>query len=312
MRLSDLGEKKIINKLREFLDIGDDAACIKSGKEYLVLTSDMIYQETHILEQMSWEQIGRLVVTINLSDIAAMGAKPLAFLLNYGSPDMEYKNFESLIKGVKSQCDKYDTVFAGGDTNCVEKLTLSGAAVGSVKKPVYRSGAKPGDIIAVTGTLGGASLGTKLLLRGEVSRDSLHSPVFLKALQPEPRIAEGIVLNECVNSMTDISDGLSTSIMDIAENSNVGMEIGLEKIPIDENAFKLARLNKEDVMEHALHGEGDYELLFTLDEADYGILTDKMPSHVIGRVTKNKGLICIDSGGGKTKLARKGYEHFKM
>ncbi|RLI95533.1 MAG: thiamine-phosphate kinase [Candidatus Altiarchaeales archaeon] len=311
MMLSEIGERRIIEELKKFLDIGDDAAYIRFGYKYLILTTDMIYQETHILKQMTWEQIGMLIVTVNLSDIAAMGAKPVAFLLGYGSPDISFDNFKTLIKAVKKQCERFDTKFVGGDTNQTEKLTLSGTLIGISEKPVLRSNARVGDIVAITGDLGSASLGTRILMKDGVNKKKLKNPVFKKALEPEPRVKEGLILSKYVNSMTDISDGLSISIRDIAESSNVGIEIELDKIPIDDRTFNLAIENGEDIMKHALYGEGDYELLFTINKKNFEIIRNILSVYKIGRVTKNKEIAGVDSKGVRFRIERGGYEHFK-
>jgi thiamine-monophosphate kinase len=157
MKLSDLGERKIIQRLEAFLPIGDDAAYLPVDGKYLVLSTDVIYESTHILPGMTYEQIGRFIASVNLSDIASMGARPFAFLLAYAGPDLQIDDFESLIHGVDSQCKKYGTKYVGGDTKYADRLTLAGTAAGYVKKPVLRTGAKVGDVVAVTGTLGGAA-----------------------------------------------------------------------------------------------------------------------------------------------------------
>jgi len=310
MRLSDLGEKGIIKELSKSLDIGDDAAYIKSGDKYLILTTDLVYEETHIIPQMSWEQKGRLIVTVNLSDIAAMGAKPLAFLLGYGSPDIEHKDFKALINGVHEQCNAFKTKFVGGDTNWMPKLALSGTMLGETKNPILRSGAKEGDMIAVTGNLGSSSIGTKLLLEKSVAKSELGNPVFKKAIQPIPRINEGLFLNQHVNAMTDTSDGLATSLRDVAVNSRVGVVIDVGKLPVAEEATHLAAEYGLDSVEHALYGEGDYELLFTAKREEINMISSELSVYVIGEITGGEDIIAVDSTE-EFKVKEQGYEHFR-
>ncbi|MEA1925375.1 MAG: thiamine-phosphate kinase [Candidatus Altiarchaeota archaeon] len=310
MMLSDLGEKGIIKELSKYLDIGDDAAYIKSGDKYLILTTDMVYEDTHILPQLSWEQKGRLIVTVNLSDIAAMGAKPIAFLLGYGSPDMEHKDFKAFIKGVHDQCNRFKTKFVGGDTNWMPKLTLSGTMVGETKNPVLRSGAKEGDLIAVTGNLGSASIGTKILLEKSISTSEFGNPVFMKAIQPEPRVDEGFFLNQHVNAMTDLSDGLATSLRDVAVNSGVGVRIDLRKLPVAEEATILAAEYGLDSVEHALYGEGDYELLFTSNREEINVISRELSAYVIGEITGGEAIVAVDSTR-EFEIKEQGYEHFR-
>jgi len=310
MMLSDLGEKRIIKELSKSLDIGDDAAYIRSGDKYLILTTDMAYEDTHIPPQMSWEQKGRLIVTVNLSDIAAMGAKPLVFLLGYGSPDMDYRDFKAFINGVHDQCNRFKTKFVGGDTNWMPKLTLSGTLVGETGNPVLRSGAKEGDLIAVTGNLGSASIGTKILLERSISTSELGNPVFQKALQPEPRVDEGLILNQHVNAMTDISDGLATSLRDVAVNSGVGAKIDIEKLPVAEEASILAAEYGLDSVEHALYGEGDYELLFTSNQKEIDVISRELSVYVIGELKGSEDIVAVDSEG-EFRIKEQGYEHFR-
>lgn len=308
MKLSDLGEKEIVKRLSSFLDIGDDAAYLKFGEEFLILTTDMIYEKTHILPGMSWEQIGKLAVTVNFSDIAAMGARPIAFLLSYGSPDIEFENFERIMHAVDNQCKKYSAKFAGGDTNYMEKLTLSGVAVGTTKKPILRSGARIGDIVAVTGDLGSAPLGTEILLKS-LSVD-INNYVIKKALEPDPRVNEAILLGNYAASMTDISDSLSTSLHDIAERSGVGIILEIDKLPISGDAGKIAKRLNLDILDYALYGEGDYELLFTLSQEDFDGINKKDTFTKIGEIIQGSRIVGI-KGKEEINIKRKGYEHFQ-
>lgn len=308
MKLSELGEKEIVKRLGSFLDIGDDAAYLKFGDEFLILTTDMLYEKTHILPKISREQIGKLIVTVNFSDIAAMGAKPLAFLLSYGSPDIEFRDFEIMMHSVNNQCKKYNAKFAGGDTNYMDILTLSGAAIGKTKKPILRSGARIGDIIAVTGDLGSAGLGTEILLKNLPI--SVNNPAVKKALEPEPRVNEGLLLGNYATSMTDISDSLSVSLYDIAVSSRVGIAIGIDKIPITENAIETAKKINRDILDYALYSEGDYELLFTISEENFNKIRKKIAITKIGEIVRGSKIVGIKEKK-KFEIKKTGYEHFK-
>jgi thiamine-monophosphate kinase len=307
-KLTDLGESRIIGNLAKELDIGDDAACLKMGDGFLVLTTDMIFGPTHIPDQMSWEQIGRYIVSINLSDIAAMGAKPVAFLVSYGSPDIAVDDFETLIGGVKKQCSKYETKYAGGDMNETDELTLAGFAIGKTNRPVLRSQAKVDDVVAVTGNPGATNLGIGILTGQYKARIKDLKPVedvARRALEPEPRIKEGIALGELANSMMDISDSLSINLHEIARMSGVRIEVDLEKIPMDENALKVASELNVDAVENALYGAGDYELLFTMPESEFKRVGDSVGATAIGKVVEGSG---VSSAEGE--IERRGYEHF--
>ncbi len=302
MKLTDLGERAIIGKLGKTLNIGDDCAVIPFCGTNLVLTTDMLWGPTHIPRGMAPEQIGKLAVSVNLSDIAAMGAMPFAFLLSYGSPDVDIDYFDSIISGAKRQCEKYGAEFAGGDTNQTGELTLAGTAIGQAKKPVMRSGAKRGDVVAVTGKLGASALALKMLEAGI----SPPGPVLCSLYEPEPKIRQGLKIGKSANAMTDISDGLAVSLYDITCQSGVGMEIDLEKIPIGENARRAAGKSGIDILERALYGGGDYELVFTVPKDKWEKLSGLATK--IGAVA-GRGVFGV-TGGKREKIERRGYEHF--
>jgi len=243
---------------------------------------------------MTPKQVGKFIATVNLSDLAAMGAKPLAFLLSYAGPDMEFTGFKNIIKSAQKQCRRFGIDLVGGDTKEAKELTLTGCAVGTAKRPVLRSGARPGDIIAVTGELGSAGRYFELL-----RKKCRPSRALLKAaLEPEPRIKEGLLLAKHANSMTDISDSLAISLYSIAEQSGVGMEIDIDKIPVSGKS-----------LEHALYSGGDYQLLFTLPEKRFTGLKEPTNSTRIGTVTKAERISATRKGR-KFRIKKKGYEHF--
>lgn len=307
MKLTDVGEKEIIRRLASFLDIGDDAAYIKYGDEYLILSTDMIFEETHVLPGMSWEQVGNFIVSVNASDLAAMGAKPMAFLLSYGSHDISLDEYERLMRAIDEKCRSYGMKFAGGDTKQACGLTLAGFSVGTAKKPVLRSGAREGDILAVTGFLGDASLGVDILL--SKMNDLKGHPITRKAMEPAARIKEGQIIGEYATSMTDISDSLATSLHEIAAMSSVGFRVFMDKIPVSEGASDLANRLKVDLANYSLYGGGDYELLFTIKEDDYKKLSGKIDVTAIGEVSSG-GIVGVREGG-TFPIERRGYEHFR-
>lgn len=308
MKLSDLGEKKVVEGLRSFLDVGDDAAVLEHGGEYLVLTTDLVYAKTDILDEMDWDDIGRYVVSVNFSDVAAMGAKPLCFLLSYGSPDMEVEDFETMMHSIDEQCRRYDARFIGGDLNETDELTLAGTAMGKTDKPVYRRGAKPGDLVCVTGCLGDASLGVRILVGNlaEKCDESLLDGVLESVFNPNPRVSEGFYLRDYATSMTDVSDSLALSLYDIAGEGRVGIKINSRGIPLSEGGRKLALTLNVDLVDCALFGGGDYELLFTIPKEHEERVCRKTNASVIGGVVEGSGVL-VD---GRVLDAR-GYQHFK-
>jgi thiamine-monophosphate kinase len=308
MKLSDLGERKIIKNLSGMLDIGDDAACIRNGKEYLVMSTDIINQKTHIPKEMTPAQVGKFIASINLSDIAAMGAEPKAFLLSCGLPrDMEFSYFKSIVKAAKAQCNKYGAEYVGGDTKQNDSLALAGFCLGTAKKPVLRSGAKKGDIIAVTGTVGDAALGFDMLLK-KMSHP-LKNKLIKKALEPEPKVAEGLLLNKYATSMTDLSDGLSVGLHNIAEMSGTGMEVYSGKIPTSKEARNVTKALNLELEEYALTGGGDYQLLFTIKKKGFEKIKKRIDATEIGEVASGRKIL-LSSGRKTAVLEKKGFEHF--
>lgn len=307
MKFSDLGEKKIVEGLRDVLPVGDDGFVLPHGETNLVLTSDMVYRPTHILDEMTWASIGRHIVAINFSDVAAMGAKPLAFLLSFGSEDMREEDFKEMIEAASDFCAKYGAEYVGGDLNETDELTLAGFAVGESDKPVYRKGAMPGDIVCVTGSVGGAALGVEVLtkrLTDEWDSKDLQK-VLDYTLEAKPRVEEGFFLRDYASSMTDISDSLAVSLNDIAKESDVAIKISEDKIPLPEAGLRLANSLKLDLFELALYGGGDYELLFTVALDYWPSVEKKVNATVIGVVDMGSG---VESGN--MVIEKKGFEHF--
>jgi thiamine-monophosphate kinase len=322
-RLADLGERSAIRRIAEILTkgtnsrgIGDDCATIDLGKEYLLVTTDMMYQQTHIPAQMTPYQMGWFLVAINLSDIAAKGGIPLGLVLSFGLPKkISEPFFKELIKGADACAVAFGTTIVGGDTKETQQITLCGTAFGTVKKDQFmsRTGAHPGDVVAVTGTLGNAGAGYYALkYRGSEKK------LFKAFLEPVPKLKEGQLLakQHSVTSSMDISDGLSASLYQLQEINNVGFEIEKNALPLaSELCFLIDKNHGIDPYSIALHFGGDYELLVTMSVEAVEKAQKSLKKHganltVIGTVTKKKNIVLFD-GKNKRILENKGYEHFK-
>lgn len=321
--LSDLGERAAIERIAETLSkgtngigIGDDCAAIDLGKEYLLVTTDLMYQQTHIPWQMTPYQMGWFVVAINLSDIAAKGGTPLGLVLAFGLPKETSEMFlRELAKGADACAVTYGTTIVGGDTKETGEITLCGTAFGTIKKDEFMSriGACPGDVVAVTGTLGKAGAGYYALKRGVLDKKLFHA-----LLEPTPKLKEGRLLAQYqgVTSSMDLSDGLSSSLYQLQELNNVGFEIKKSAIPLASELFEL--LEKQhgiDPYNIALHFGGDYELLVTMSSEAFEKAKKTLKRHgadltAIGTVTRKKDIVLLD-GENKKVLENKGYEHFK-
>ncbi|MBN1861763.1 MAG: thiamine-phosphate kinase [Candidatus Thermoplasmatota archaeon] len=322
-RLEDIGERNAIQKIEKILTpgknsrgMGDDCAMIECRNEYLLVTTDMMSQQTHIPAQMTPYQMGWFLVAINLSDIAAKGGSPLGVVCSYGLPRRTSVSFlKTLTKGADACAIRYGTHIVGGDTKETTEITLCGTAIGTVKKDecMTRAGARPGDIVAVTGVLGSAGAGYHAL-KQQKQAQTLSKGLF----EPLPRLKEGRMLAQqhTVTSSMDLSDGLSASLYQLQEVNAVGFEIQESTLPLAPGLYQLfGKHQKKKVYNVALHFGGDYELLVTIRPEQFQRTQHTLQKQgssltAIGRVTKKKELTIL---GERTKkvLKNKGYEHFK-
>jgi thiamine-monophosphate kinase len=318
--LGTLGERETIRIIDRIVKsgvsvgIGDDCAAIAMGDMYILVTTDMMVTKTHIPKGMGPYDIGWSIVAVNLSDIAAMGGRPLGVVTAIGITRGHPIEFlEQMVDGMNDCALRFNTSIIGGDTKEHDDLILCGTAIGEVPKNqiLLRKGAQPGDLIAVTGNLGRAGSGFYSMKRGlnlKEAEDALK--------RPWPRLREGMALGASgfVTSCMDISDGLSASIFELSRKSGMTFEIDLARIPRAkevEMAFQDAERQKDLVLNFG----DDYELLFTIKreaEADLAKLSQEIgcPLTVIGKVTSGEENILIDNGK-REKLENLGYEHFR-
>jgi thiamine-monophosphate kinase len=306
-RLDELGEKAIVSNLIQLFDpdgarnLGDDCAVLDLGRDYLLVTTDIINRKTHIPEGAEPRDVGWHATAINISDIAAMGGQPLGMLIAFGLPaESRFSELEEIAGGIRECCSTYGVHVLGGDTKESELMTISGTAIGTVPKSeiLWRKGARPGDIVAMTGALGKPTEWYR-------NKDTGRIKFLLRVV---PRIREGRILaqSRAVTSCIDTSDGLSTSLHHLARSGEVGFEVEFDRLP-----FALGLSPEEN--EKATHLGGDYELLFTVSpdrteqvfNADFG----SVPITQIGSVTDDAGVF-INKDGASQPLPDKGYEHF--
>ncbi|MCX6650237.1 MAG: thiamine-phosphate kinase [Methanomassiliicoccales archaeon] len=317
-RLSKVGEKAIVRSIASMLHTsarlgpGDDAAAVEIGDRYLVVSTDLLWEGTHFHPNMTWRQKGWMAAAVNLSDIAAMGAQPLGLLLAMGLPaDLDEMNVKEMVQGAADCCDQFGTDYLGGDTKECSELVLTGTSLGLVPKDglLARKGARLGDLLLMTGTAGMASAGLLALEKG------LEAPKAVKALfEPLPCIKEGTLLSSsgAVTSCTDTSDGISTSLRELADASGVVFEVDVEALPIDPEVRNVAQACSEDAETIALHGGGDYQLLFTVRPDGLAIIKDLLGGEVtvIGRCLEGK-VNTLKRGPSNIILEPRGYEHFR-
>ncbi|WP_414469893.1 thiamine-phosphate kinase [Methanobacterium sp. ACI-7] len=336
LKVSDIGEKglikRILNKSRSkvftnsFFDdkaiksLNDDAALIDFGDKYLVATSDILFQSAHFPDIMTPEQIGEKVVAVNVSDLAAMGAKPLGIIIAVGLPSsMLLEDFDNLIDGILEGCSKYEMLLIGGDTNEAKELTLSATCLGIARKDevLMKEGANPGDIVAVTGPLGLAAAGFEILLNPDLNADNLseeHEKIALKhALNPEARVKEGLLLAKSgfISSATDITDGLASEIGELINSSpdKIGITIYEEKLHIDNSIIEIAKKVIKDPLEFVLYYGEDFEILFTIKREAFNQINNEIKACIIGEVNSSGKMTIVHKDGTEKSLEPRGYEH---
>ena len=327
MKIEKLGEfglidqikKKILSKDRRVLvNIGDDAAVLKTSTDkLLIFTTDTMVQGIHFdPNYCTFEEIGWKAMAANLSDVAAMGGVPTYALVTVGLPrSMQAEQVLAIYKGASRVARKYDCRIIGGDTTLVPRdIFISIALLGEVEKGclVTRSGAKSGDLICVTGKLGEAQAGLEYLRRHGRRNLSL----VRKHLKPEPRIdqARSLVKSLKINSMIDISDGLSSELHHLTGESSLGAVICEQSLPISSKCVKLASLLGKAPLDWALSSGEEYELLFTVngkDQARLDRVKSRVELSVIGEMVDGKrGVRLVRKSGRSTNLRSFGFSHF--
>lgn len=286
----------------------DDAAVVLISGKKMVFTTDIGFRATHFPRAMSFREIGFKTIAANLSDLAAMGAKPECVLASVGIP-REMKvvgEIEELAKGMNEACRRFGASFVGGDTKKARELTVSICAVGEIVeggRVLRRNNARAGDVVCVTGEIGNAVCGLNVLLKGKKVKSSLVRAF----VRPIPRIREALVLSRVCSrcAAIDCSDGLLFTLREIADASNVQIKIDKEKISVSREAREYAKengLSEKDLLDT---GE-DYELVVCLSERDFKRARKKgVKLIVVGRVEKGSGLF-VDGKRVKTK----GYDAF--
>jgi thiamine-monophosphate kinase len=327
MKLSEIGEFALIAAIKEMAlegqgvikGIGDDAAVLRPcpGMVSLV-TTDLLLQGVHFqLDLIDPYRLGRKAVAVNLSDIASCGGIPRAMLVSLAiAPEAELASVQSLYKGMLEQAQAFKVALVGGDTSQGDRLLISITLIGEAEeaKIVYRAGARKGDLIFVTGTLGDAALGLRQLKQGK--REGV---LIQRHLTPVPRVKEGqaIAQQGLATAMIDISDGLVADLGHILEASQVGAEIRLSGLPLSEEYRKEVKAYSPDPYALALAGGEDYELLFTAAPAKEKAVAKLaqelgIPITSIGKIVDvAQGVKIYTEDGKEYPIAQKGHDHFK-
>lgn len=336
--LSDLGEFGLINHLTKYFTtkhsstvkgIGDDAAVIENTNAQTLITTDLLIEGVHFdLSYMPLKHLGYKAVMVNLSDVYAMNGTAQQITVSIAvSNRFSLEALEELYAGIQLACETYGVDLIGGDTTSSTKgMLISVTALGTVSKDevVYRDGAKPTDLIVVSGDLGGAYLGLQVLERekqvfqvnpqNQPDLDN-YSYIIERQLKPEARKDIPKLLKELEvkpTAMIDISDGLSSEIMHICSQSKTGCKLYEEKLPLDPQVISTCEEFDIDSTMVALSGGEDYELLFTVSIDDYEKIKGNPHLTVIGHITEeNSGMHLVTRANQELELKAQGWNALK-
>lgn len=335
--INSLGEFGLIDHLTKnnenrnvstVLSVGDDAAVIDHFGRQTVITTDLLVEGIHFdLMYTPLKHLGYKSVIVNISDIYAMNATPTQIVISIAiSNRFSVEALDEFYEGIYAACEKHGIDLVGGDTTSSNKgFVISITAIGEVAPNnfVKRNGAQKNDLICVSGELGGAFLGLTILEREKKifeetgAQPDLEGQSYIvgRLLKPEARkdIIEFFAEQEIIpTSMMDISDGLSSEMLHICKQSNVGCVLYEDKLPINEEAKQFAYKLELDPTACALSGGEDYELLFTIAQPDYDKIGQNADITIIGYITElAEGKNIITRGGSKYELVAQGWNHMK-
>ncbi len=316
--LTDLGERALIRRLlaiygeAEERGLGDDAAFLPVGDRYLLLATDSINARTHIPPGVAGDQVGWYAAAVNLSDIAAMGGRPFGLLVALIlPPQLEVAYVESMARGLRACAETYDAAILGGDTKEGAEISVCVTAAGWTegKRVLRRKGARPGDVLAVTGVLGWAGWGLSQLKEGLAESRAMDA-----VMRPQPRVEEGLLLaaTEGVTSCIDDSDGLAASLGQLSEASQVAFRVDYDRLP---PAPPLLDMDQDARKDTLLFQGGDFELVFTTQKGRWEAVHEGLSdlgtqATAIGEVL-GPGDNLLQIEGRDEVLEARGYEHFR-
>jgi thiamine-monophosphate kinase len=333
-------EDRLVEKIRALapgspslvIGPGDDAAVVSRAAGLLAATTDMLVEGIDFLPDEEPERVGRRAAAVNLSDLAAMGAEPEFFLLSIAFPTERGEEVPlAVARGAIARSARHGATLAGGDLSAAPLLVVSVAFWGRpAGEPLTRSGAAPGELVYVTGHPGEAAAGLRLAERisafraaqSEAERFPELSPEDQRRLlaafrDPEPRVALGILLarERLATAAIDVSDGLGIDAGRLARSSGVRLTLEKDRLPVSSALVAFGAAEELDPVELAVSGGDDYELLFTVREADASRLAERtealgVPTRAIGRVSSGSGVVLVDARG-ERDIESLGHDHFE-
>ena len=336
--IQELGEFGLIDRLTNSIvtqndsskiGVGDDAAVIDCGDDYMLLSTDMLVEGVHFdLSYMPIQHLGYKSISINVSDIAAMNGIPQQIVVSLGlSNRFSVQAVEKLYEGMRAACKDFRVDLVGGDTtSCPSGLIISVSITGKVErdKVALRSKVEKGDIICATGDLGGAFIGLQVLEREKQvflsnpdMQPDLQKYPYIAGRQLKPKARMDIIyelaeLNVRPKAMIDISDGLASELFHLAKQSGVGFFIYEDKLPIDKQTYDTAVEFNIDPITAVMNGGEDYELLFSINQDDFEKLKNHPDIHFIGYAAeKEKGVNLVTKNQNVVPIKAQGWDHFK-
>lgn len=336
--LENIGEFGLIERIAKVTNrelettvkgIGDDAAVLDHANRQTVVTTDCLVENVHFdFTYTPVKHLGYKSVVVNISDLAAMGAKPTAILVTIAASNrMSVEALDELYEGMQLACERYNVEIVGGDTtSSLSGLMISITALGTVEKDkaIYRSGAKPHELIVVTGDLGAAFAGLQVLEREKaVFKENPHTQPDLseyeyllqRLLKPEARTDIFPMLDDLnlrPTSMLDISDGLSSELLHLCKASGLGCKVFEDKLPVDPAVFKVCEEMQLNATTAAINGGEDYELLMTLPLEAHDAIKGNPHFTIIGHMTQeNDPPLLVTNTGEMLPLKAQGWNAFK-
>ncbi len=325
--VEELGERRVIEELRKHLELppsspvlfGDDVAAVPIENDHVaILKTDMLVNKTDVPPGMNLQQAARKAVVMNVSDFAAKGVQPLAALVSLGLPrTLKIDAIKEIAVGLNAGSREYGAFVVGGDTGESSDVVITVSLYGTALKSrlMLRTGARPNDVVGVTGSFGKSAAGLQMLTQGckvpERIREVLLDSVFV----PKARLQDGLALaaSGTVTSSIDSSDGLAWSLHELSKMSKVGFVI--DHIPIADEAEQFAQYTKADVTELVFYGGEEYELVVTVKPdswRDAQNSVEKIGGTLsrIGKVTREKRVV-LEQDGRRRSIEARGWEHFK-
>lgn len=333
--LSELGEFGLIDHLTKnfkinhtstIKGIGDDAAVLEFNNKKIVVTTDLLVEGVHFdLSYMPLKHLGYKAVVVNLSDVYAMNATATQITISIAvSNRFPLEALEDLYAGIETAAKIYNIDVVGGDTTSSNTgLLISVTAIGEVEDEIYRNGAKPNDLLVVSGDLGGAFMGLQVLEREKEvykvnpnNQPDLEPYTYIIERQLKPEARKDVIqllkdLDVKPTSMIDISDGLSSEIIHLCKQSNVGCDLFEDKIPLDPQVISTCEEFNIDSTTVALNGGEDYELLFTVSQADFSKIKANPSLSVIGFMKEaTDGMHLVTRGESRIPIKAQGWKNF--